>query len=126
MRDLNNQVLTISRRDNNEKFTVSIKNSEQAIIKTLDDIQSSLFQQSLEFKVQNTHSVSNYEDFKKIITNGGFIKCGWDGTKETEANIKKETNATIRCIPLNQKINNLKCVYSKKSAKYEVVFAKAY
>ena len=126
LRDLNNEVITISRRDNNEKNAVPINESEKTILDTLDDIQSNLFNQSLKFKTQNTHVVDNYEDFKKVVSNGGFIKCGWDGTKETEAIIKKETNATIRCIPLEQKIKNLKCVYSKKSAKYEVVFAKAY
>ena len=126
LRDLNNQVITISRRDNNEKNAVPINESEKIILDTLDDIQSNLFNQSLKFKTQNTHLINNYDDFKKIASNGGFIKCGWDGTKETEAIIKKETNATIRCIPLEQKINNLKCIYSKKSAKYEVVFAKAY
>ena len=126
LRDLNNQVITISRRDNNEKNAIPINESEKIILDTLDDIQSNLFNQSLKFKTQNTHLINNYDDFKKIASNGGFIKCGWDGTKETEAIIKKETNATIRCIPLEQKINNLKCIYSKKSAKYEVVFAKAY
>ena len=126
MRDLNNQVFTISRRDNNEKATIPIEKSDQIIIQILDNIQLSLFQQALSFKNSNTHSINNYNEFKAIIKDGGFIKCGWDGTKETESKIKRETNATIRCIPLNQTIQNLKCIYSKKTAKYEVVFAKAY
>ena len=44
----------------------------------------------------------NIDDFKNIIQSGGFIKCGWDGIAETEKKIKHETNATIRCILLNQ------------------------
>ena len=62
-----------------------------------------------------------------MINDGGFVKCGWDGDKNSEAQIKKDTNATIRCIPLKQdNTTNLKCIYSQKSAKYEVVFSKAY
>jgi prolyl-tRNA synthetase len=60
-----------------------------------------------------------------MIETGGFVECGWDGTEETELKIKKDTNATIRCIPLKQK-NKLKCIYTQKPAKYSVVFAKAY
>ena len=61
-----------------------------------------------------------------MIQKGGFVKCGWDGDADTEKKIKNETNATIRCIPLNQDISKLKCIYTNKDAKYEVVFAKAY
>ena len=61
-----------------------------------------------------------------MIEKGGFITCGWDGTKETESLIKQETKATIRCIPFNQNLKDLKCIYSNKPAKYEVVFARAY
>ena len=125
MRDLNNQVLTIARRDNNEKSTIKINESNTFLITTLDDIQESLFNEALAFKKDNTFQTSDYEEFKKMISNGGFVECGWDGNDETESKIKKETNATIRCIPLEQK-HNLKCIYTQKPAKYNVVFAKAY
>ena len=68
----------------------------------------------------------NSQKFKQLITQGAFISCGWDGTDETEIAIKQETNATIRCIPEQQNIKNLKCIYSQQPAKYEVIFAKAY
>ena len=32
---------------------------------------------------------------------GGFALAHWDGTTETEAKVKEETKATIRCIPLD-------------------------
>ena len=57
---------------------------------------------------------------------GGFIRCGWDGSDETEQLIKQETKATIRCIPLNQKQSEGNCVYSGKPSKGRVIFAKAY
>ena len=79
------------------------------------------------FQVKNTHNVKNFDEFKSVIEHeGGFIKCGWDGNSETESRIKELTKATIRVIPLEQDIDQLKCIYSNKKAKYEVIFAKAY
>ena len=40
--------------------------------------------------------------------------------------IKAETQATIRCIPLDQKMEDGICVYSGKPSKGKVLFAKAY
>jgi len=85
---------------------------------------NSLFNES--FKYSSAISKKNYSDFKSIINNGGFVICGWDGTDATEEAIKKETKATIRCIPFNQDIDNLKCIYSGNVAQYKVIFSKAY
>ena len=93
----------------------------------MDDIQNNLFEQARAFREKNPHSVSTYDDFKNIIKKeGGFIRCGWDGTDQTEAKIKDETRATIRCILINEKIGGETCVYSGASAKYIAIFAKAY
>ena len=92
----------------------------------LKNIQDTLFNHALKFHNKNTHQVQSYKEFQSIINKGGFVKCGWDGNAETEAKIKSETNATIRCIPMEQNIENLNCIYSNISAKYQVIFAKAY
>ena len=125
MRDVNSEILTVARRDNNTKETVDVKDANPFLVKTLDTIQSSLYNEALAFKKQNTFKANDYEEFKKIIEKGGFVECGWDGTEDTESKIKKDTNATIRCIPFEQK-NNLNCIYTQKPAKYSVIFAKAY
>ena len=125
MRDVNSEILTVARRDNNTKETVDVKDANPFLVKTLDTIQSSLYNEALAFKKQNTFKSNDYEEFKKIIEKGGFVECGWDGTEDTESKIKKDTNATIRCIPFEQK-NNLNCIYTQKPAKYSVIFAKAY
>ena len=127
MRDYNNKVLTIARRDNNEKNTIDVNKGEDYIVNLLGDIQNSLYKEALKFKNDNTFKVDNYNEFKKVISSGGFVQCGWDGNSKTEYKIKEETNATIRCIPLNQNTSNdLKCIYTNNNAKHEVVFAKAY
>ena len=125
MRDVKSEILTVARRDNNTKETVDVKDANPFLVKTLDTIQSSLYNEALAFKKQNTFQANDYEEFKKIIAKGGFVECGWDGTENTESKIKKDTNATIRCIPFEQK-NNLNCIYTQKPAKYSVIFAKAY
>ena len=70
--------------------------------------------------------VKDFDDFKNIISNGGFVRCGWDGSPETEAKIKQDTKATIRCIPFDEDPEGLTCVLTGQKAKHEVIFAKAY
>jgi prolyl-tRNA synthetase len=57
---------------------------------------------------------------------GGFILAHWDGTPETEQKIKEETKATIRLIPLNNKPEQGKCIYTGNPSSQRVVFARAY
>ena len=125
-RDVESKKLVMARRDNGEKFSI-FKNELSIKIKTiLEEIQNNLFNQAKEFRNKNTHDVKTYDEFKNIINNGGFVRCGWDGDSETELKIKEETKATIRCIPFNEDPKGLKCVYSGKKAKHEVIYAKAY
>ena len=70
--------------------------------------------------------IENYNEFKSIIKEGGFIRCGWDGDPVSEAAIKTDTSATIRCILTDKNVVGKKCVYSGNHAKYEVIFARAY
>ena len=125
MRDIDNQQITIVRRDTLEKLNANITESGDSIIQLLDDIQNNLYTQALEFQNQNTYEINNYTKFQDLITKGAFIKCGWDGSNQTEEAIKKETNATIRCI-IKDNPDNLQCIYSNKPAQYQVIFAKAY
>ena len=85
-----------------------------------------MFKQAKKFLDENTYNVNSYKEFKTILKKGGFIKCGWDGTKNSEAIIKSETKATIRCILDEKPTNKSKCIYSEKLAKYIVIYAKAY
>ena len=74
-----------------------------------------------------TYSADTYSDFKRILDETpGFVMAHWDGTPETEQKIKEETKATIRCIPLDSKPEEGKCIYSGKPSGKRVVFARAY
>ncbi|MFQ6604751.1 MAG: proline--tRNA ligase [Fidelibacterota bacterium] len=126
-RDVSNNAVMAVRRDTGEKMKLAVADLEQKIPELLGAIQHSLFQQAFDFRETNTHHVADYQEFKDIIaTKGGFIRCGWDGTAETEAAIKEETKATIRCIPFDEKPGGLKCIYSGRPAVHEVIYAKAY
>ena len=125
--DLENSTLEIFRRDNMVKETISFDEVFDKIDFLLEDIQSNLFSKAKTFTENNTRIVNNYDEFKSILNNeGGFISAHWDGTKETEDKIKKETKATIRCIPLNTVKESGKCIYSNKPSSQRVLFAKAY
>ena len=126
-RDLENGTLEIARRDTKEKETVSQVGIEERIEKLLIEIQETLYQKALLLQTNMTHSANSYDEFKSILeTKGGFVYAHWDGTTETELKIKEETKATIRCIPLNNKKEEGKCIYSGKISTQRVLFAKSY
>ncbi|MEM1136204.1 MAG: proline--tRNA ligase [Bacteroidota bacterium] len=126
-RDLENDTIEIARRDTKEKQMVNFAEAETTIIELLDDIQLNIYNKAQKFKLENTHIVDSFEEFKKILKgNGGFILAHWDGTAETEAKIKEKTKATIRCIPFDGNQEEGKCIYSGKPSKQRVLFALAY
>ena len=126
-RDLENNTYEVSRRDTLTKESVSGDNIITHIEELLKDIQENIFQKALAYRDSHITEVNNYEEFKEILeSKGGFLSAHWDGTPETEAKIKEETQATIRCIPLDQKEEAGTCIYSGKPSKGRVLFAKAY
>ncbi len=126
-RDIEQRNVVLLRRDTAEKIIIKLDDLIDQLPALLEDIQQELFDRAQSFRDMNTRQVDTYEDFKKIIKDsGGFIKCGWDGNPDTEAAIKEETKATIRCIPFDEKPEGKRCIYSGKKAKHEVIFAKAY
>ena len=125
-RDLENGKVELARRDTRTTEILDFNGIETYIKSLLTEIQESLFNRALEHRKTNTHFVDSYEDFKKKIKKGGFFMAHWDGTKETELLIKEQTQATIRCIPLNASEEMGKCMVTGKESKGRVVFAKAY
>jgi prolyl-tRNA synthetase len=126
-RDITNNTVEVARRDTKEKKNYSIENIEEQIENLLDEIQQNLYQRALNFRNNNIHKVDNYDEFKLILEEkGGFIAAHWDGTSETEQKIKDETKATIRCIPLNNTLEEGKCILTGKPSKQRVLFARAY
>ena len=125
-RDIANNTVEVMRRDTLEKETVSLDGIEDTVVKLLDDIQSGIFNKALKHREECTYTVDTWEDFKAQIEKGGFVLAHWDGTTETEEKIKEETKATIRCIPMDSKEEEGKCIYTGKPSHRRVIFARNY
>ncbi len=125
-RDLQNGTVELMRRDTLEKETLPLEGIADHIVKELDDIQKALYQRALEFRKARTIEVDSYEEFKEKIKDGVFILAHWDGTPETEAKIKEETKATIRCVPFDGDPTPGKCMVTGKPSARRVLFACAY
>ncbi|MFN2394086.1 MAG: proline--tRNA ligase [Bacteroidales bacterium] len=125
-RDVENETIEIARRDTLEKSVYNQKDLANKIEHLLEAIQDNLYRKAFTFRDSKTYYADSWDEFKKLLEKGGFIYAHWDGTAETEEKIKEETKATIRCIPLNNKKEEGKCIYSGKPSSQRVVFALAY
>ena len=126
-RDLENGTVELARRDTKEKSSQQAGQVVETIPALLEDIQQNIYRRALNFRESMTTRVDSYAEFKNVLdTKGGFVVAHWDGTRETEAAIKEETKATIRCIPLDTPDEAGVCVYSGKPSVRRVLFARAY
>jgi prolyl-tRNA synthetase len=126
-RDIQNNKAELARRDTKEKTVVSMDGLAENILQLLDEIQASMFRKALSFRDQNITRVDDWAEFEKVLNEkGGFISAHWDGTPETEEQIKEKTKATIRCIPLSNPQEDGKCVLTGRPSRERVLFAVAY
>ena len=125
-KDIEKDQLELARRDTEEKIFIKQNLVLNEVEKILKEIHINLFERAKKFLEENITEVDNYEDFKNTINQkGGFVYAYWDGTAETEEKIKKETKATIRCIPYSSSSKG-KCVLTGKESSQKVYFAKSY
>ena len=126
-RDVQRGEAVLVRRDTGEKITVSEEGLKDRVAELLDDIQRSLYERAGRFREEHSHVVDDYEVFKELIADeGGFVRSFWCGAGVCEDQIKQETMATIRCIPLEDGGEEGRCVRCNKKAHGRVYFAKAY
>ena len=126
-RDLQNGTVELMRRDTLEKQTLPFEGIENYIKQLLDEIQQNIYAKAKKRLDDNVHVCNDYEEFKAKVKDGGFFLCPWDGTEETEAQIKAETQATIRCVPYGYDQSDLGVdMVSGKPAVARVVVARSY
>lgn len=126
-RDLENNVAEVTRRDTKEKMSLSLDGLSTRIKDLLDEIQLNLFNKAKAYRDSHITRVDTFEAFEKVLDEkGGFISAHWDGTAETEEQIKDRTKATIRCIPLDNPQEAGTCILTGKPSKERVLFARAY
>jgi prolyl-tRNA synthetase len=126
-RDMENGTVELARRDTGEKKTVSQEGLDIYILQLLNEIQENIYKKAFDYRKEHITIANTYDELKDLLDNkGGFISAHWDGTPETEQKIKEETKATIRCIPLDNKLEDGICIYSGKPSVQRVLFARAY
>ncbi len=126
-KDLEKGTVELARRDTLEKQFVSQDTIYTKVEGLLVEIQNNLYKKALDYRDSHITKVDTFAEFKEVLENkGGFISAHWDGTIETEKEIKNLTKATIRCIPLNSENEEGKCLLTGKKSTRRVLFAKAY
>jgi len=124
-KDLEQGQAILVRRDTAERRTVANENIVTVVKELLERLQNDLFRRALEFREKNTYEIENYDDFKRVIDSGGFVRAFWGGDGLMEDKIQQETKATIRCIPFEQNQQGT-CFYTGKPANTIVIFGKSY
>lgn len=126
-RDLENNVAEVARRDTKEKQSLSLDGLDAAVIALLEDIQQNIYNKAKTYREEHITNADNWNEFVELLDQkGGFVAAHWDGTGETEEKIKELTKATIRCIPLNNKQEEGKCILTGNPSTQRVLFARAY
>lgn len=125
-RDLEAGTIEVARRDTLIKETISFEGAGAHIEALLDDIQQNIYNKALRYREEHTVTADTYDELKAALDDGNFVLAHWDGTAETEALIKEETRATIRCVPFEGDKTPGKCIRTGKPSACRVLFARAY
>ncbi len=125
-KDIAKQKVVLVKRHSRQKTDVSLDKLENEIVSVLDIIQKELFEAAKKLLSQMTLKVSDYEQFKSKIEQGGFFEASWCGNQKCEEKIKEETGADIRVIPFDNKNSDGKCIFCKSQSISNVILARGY
>lgn len=126
-RDLEKNEIEVVRRDTKEKRIVPIAGLATYVESLLKEVQQNMYNKAKSYRDSHITSADNWDEFVRLLDDkGGFISAHWDGTAETEETIKERTKATIRCIPLDNKKEDGKCILTGRPSTQRVLFARAY
>ena len=124
-RDLENNEITLVRRDTLEKETISIPAFKERVEKLLVEIQNNMYDRALKRRDSMIYEAKTKEEFQDIAQNKpGFILIPWCGNTSCEDKIKEETGLKSRCI--KEEISDGVCTYCGEKAKYKIYFGKQY
>jgi prolyl-tRNA synthetase len=126
-KDLDKNQVVLARRDNGQKTPATQDGLDRTVRDMLDAIQKSLFDRAVEFREKHTYRIDDYSKFNEILDGeGGFLWAHWCGSGECEEQIKEETKATIRNIPMQSKAEEGNCIKCSGRSERRVIFARAY
>ena len=136
-KDIEKSQVMLARRDTREKSSAPMDGLAAHVRRLLDVIQQALFDRAVAFRDEHTTQTNSYDEFKQIMDGRpGFVVSPWCGSAQCEAEIKTETQATIRNIPFTgahaegenalAPVRGKKCLRCDADATVEAWFAKAY
>src|SRR4051794_12250189 len=127
-KDIEKSAVLVARRDTREKQSLSMTDLPAQLRALLDAIQQNLLDRALAFRDEHTQRVSTYDEFKQVLEGRpGFVIAPWCGSADCETQIKADTQATIRNMPLNPATPSGRCIRCDKDAQHaEAWFAKSY
>lgn len=126
-KEVGERTVTVVRRDTGVKVVIDRAHVLVEVEKLLSAIQKDLFEKAKTFLTDNTHEVHSWDEFIRIMSGTrGFIKAFWCEETSCEAEIKTETKATTRCLPLDAPEEKGTCVHCGSAAKHRWYFAQSY
>lgn len=129
-RDIENQQVTVARRDTLEKTTFPLDETlNDNIQQLLDDVHQNMFDAAKKRQDEKTHRAETKEEFVQYIKEGGFVIAPWSGDEKVEEEIKEETGATPRVIRFEDQsldLSGMKDIWNGEPAEYMVYWARAY
>jgi prolyl-tRNA synthetase len=127
----NGQVMLVPRTDRSAKEAVAARAVAERVPALLEEIQRALYEQALAFRLSRTYQAADYDQFRVLFADRskqGFVEAWWCGDAACEAQVKAETQATIRNLPLDhpEKPADAICVHCGRPASDWAIFARAY
>jgi len=129
-KDVDKNQVVLARRDVLGKAGKSFVSQDGLVLldgarEMLDTIQAELHRRALAFREDNTHRPQTYDEFRQVVEEA-WAMAWWCGERECEAQIKQDTKATTRNIPMDQPGGEGGCIHCGKPAKEQAIFARAY
>ncbi len=126
-KDIEKAQVLIARRDTREKAGIPMEGLPQRVRELLNDVQRTLLERATRFRDEHTVRVGGYDEFKAAMEGRpGFVIAPWCGAADCEAQIKTDTQATTRNMPLDASTPDSGCVRCHAPAIADAWFAKSY
>jgi prolyl-tRNA synthetase len=126
-KDIEKNAVFAARRDTRQKQSLAMDGLAATVSELLNEIQHSLLERARAFRESHTSRTASYDEFKQIMEGRpGFVVSPWCESAPCEAEIKAETQATIRNIPFGQDVPGEPCLKCGRPATVYAWFAKAY
>jgi prolyl-tRNA synthetase len=128
-RELEDDVVSVARRDSGERRRMPLAGLGAAIGELLGDIQAALLESARDERARRTlrNPVSYRDMIDHLRASEGLVVAPWCGRGECEARVKGDAPATIRCIPLDDSAGSaVRCICCAAPALHPAVWGQAY